>query len=382
MEDELKKVEPLFTIMTEKEFVDGAMALSTLEELAMVSDFKPKIKRKYTKKSKEMDTTSSTSGLFEGLSGRTLEPTVGATVLEKKPLLTSDRDVIVTENPIPTEIKDAALAPKTYQAIDGFLIEKGISKVLAHNIKNRVSTMLLGPTGVGKTEMVAAIAKSLNMDYTIFDMGTMTDPIMSLIGTHAITVKDGQTQSEFKASRFSEVIQKPGIVVLDELSRAAAGSNNLLFPCLDFRRELPMEYSFENFEPIKIHPDCVFIATANTGSQYTGTHKLDKALIDRFMILEIETLNSDGCKYVLKEIFKGSLTNKDYETIVNIFFAINKEHDEFKINFSLSMRHLKTIASMVKSGFTIYDSYYAVCKGIGGKAAIDSITSIINPTVK
>jgi hypothetical protein len=89
----------------------------------------------------------------------------------------------------------------------------------------------------------------------------------------------------------------------------------------------------------------------------------------------------DGCMYVLKEIFRGSLTNKDYETIVSIFFAINKEHDEFKINFSLSMRHLKTIASMVKSGFTIYDSYYAVCKGIGGKAAIDSITSIINPKV-
>ena len=303
---------------------------------------------------------------------------------------TTDKEVVIEESvselkpsdTLTATLKTAALAPKIYHAVNGFLIEKGISKILSHNIKNKVNTMLLGPTGVGKTEMIAAIAQSLKMDYTVFDMGTMTDPIMSLIGTHAITVKEGVTSSEFKKSRFSEVIQKPGIVVLDELSRAAAGSNNLLFPCLDFRRELPMEYSFEDYSPIKIHPDCVFVATANTGSQYTGTHKLDKALIDRFMILEIEPLNGDGCKYVLETVFKDALTKEQYDTIVTIFFAINKEHESFVINFNLSMRHLKMITSMVASGFTIYDAYYATCKGIGGKAGVIAISAIINPHKK
>ena len=272
--------------------------------------------------------------------------------------------------------KSKTRKPVIYQKIgDGFLVEKGIHKILVHNIQHNVNTMLLGPTGVGKTELITEIAKELKKDITIFDMGTMTDPIMSLIGTHAITVEDGKSKSEFMKSRFSEVIQKPGIVMLDELNRAGIMSNNLLFPCLDFRRELPMEYSFHDMEPIKVHPECVFIATANTGSSYTGTHKLDKALEDRFMILELESLNEDGCNYVLESIY--SLPKDQIKTIVKIFFSINKQHDDFNISFKLSMRHLKTIAKMVVNGFTIYDSYFAVCKGIGGKEAMDVIKPII-----
>jgi len=37
---------------------------------------------------------------------------------------------------------------------------------------------------------------------------------------------------------------------------------------------------------------------------------------------------------------------------------------------------------MVANGFTIYDAYYATCKGIGGKAGIDAVSSIINPYKK
>jgi MoxR-like ATPase len=276
--------------------------------------------------------------------------------------------------------KDKAKKPTTYNAMGAFLIEKGVFSVLEYNIKSNINTMLLGPTGVGKTEMIHAIATAMKKDITIFDMGTMTDPIMSLIGTHVISVKDGVTSSEFVKSRFSEVIQKPGIVVLDELSRAAAGSNNLLFPCLDFRRELPMEYSFHDSTPVKIHPECVFIATANTGSAYTGTHKLDKALTDRFTVIEIEPLNEDGCNYVIDQLH-GSKINADVrKNIVKKYFAINKEHDEFRISFSLSMRHLKTIIQMVASGFTIYDAFYTICRGLGGSDGIKAVEQLLKET--
>ena len=257
-----------------------------------------------------------------------------------------------------------------------FRAEYGTYRILRRNIQKGCNTLLIGPTGTGKTELVDNLAKALGTKVTVFDMGTMSDPIMGLVGTHVITVKEGKTTSEFKKSRFSDVIQEEGIVLLDEISRASAAANNLLFPVLDFRRELSMEYSFEDNTPIKIHPKCVFFATANMGSQYTGTHKLDRALIDRFMTVEVDQMGTSDTKDALKaaypNIAKGTL-----DKIVDIYVKINKEHADFKIGFNLSMRHLKTIAALVGDRFTIYDAYYTLIKGLGGKEGLKAIESIL-----
>lgn len=257
-----------------------------------------------------------------------------------------------------------------------FKVDKATYQILLSNIKAKRSTMLLGPTGVGKTELIKNIADSLGLPLTIFDMGTMSDPIMSLVGTHTISVKDDKTISEFIPSRFSEVIQKPGVILLDELSRAVVTANNLLFPCLDFRRELPMEYCFHNCEPIKIHPECVFIATANVGSQYTGTHKLDRALMDRFVLIEVDPLNEQMTKEVVRNYGK-TLIEEQVKTIVDIYNRINKSHEEFRVNFSMSIRHLKNIVDLVGDGFTIYDSFFAICKGLGSKDGLAAVQDIL-----
>lgn len=269
---------------------------------------------------------------------------------------------------------------RKYTTIDDrFMIETAIYKIVERNIKCKQNTLLLGPTGVGKTEMVSNIAASLDLPLTIFDMGTMTDPIMSLVGMHVVKSKGDTTHSEFVKSRFSEVIQKPGIVLLDELSRANAMANNLLFPCLDFRRELSMEYCFDDTTPIKVHPDCIFFATANLGAQYTGTHKLDRALVDRFMVIEIDSLTSDAIEKVIAS-YTPTLDPKDINTMVTCYTAINASHEKYEISFNLSLRHLKLIAGMVSDGFTIYDSFFTICKGIGGKDGLKAIEVILNNT--
>jgi midasin (ATPase involved in ribosome maturation) len=258
-----------------------------------------------------------------------------------------------------------------------FKVEKGTFEILKHNIGYGINTMLIGATGTGKTEVVANIAKVFNVPLTIFDMGTMTDPVMGLVGTHVISVENGVTKSEFKRSRFSELIQQPGIILLDEISRAGAMSNNLLFPCLDFRRELPMEYSFHDTTPIPIHPHCVFFSTANMGSQYTGTHKLDRALLDRFMLIEVDSIKKDDIIATLVAEFP-KITKTKINKLVSVFEKINKEHDEFKISFNLSVRHLKTIAKLVSNGFTIYDGYVALCKGLGSQEGLKAIKAILD----
>jgi len=275
------------------------------------------------------------------------------------------------------QVKDGEVIMNGY-----FRMQEGTYRILERNIvKAKKNTLLLGPTGLGKTEMVDNIAMVLGMDITILDMGTMTDPIMGLVGTHVVKVKGGVTSSVFVPSRFSEVIQKPGIVLLDEISRASAQANNLLFPVLDFRRELPMEYSFDNREPVKVHPDCVFIATANTGSQYTGTHKLDKALTNRFMPIEVDELTTSGIQGLVTS-HRPSLKSAEVSKIVSTYMKINKAHAEYNSSFGLSPRNIKDIAELVADGFTIYDSYYTICKGIGSKEGLTALESILSETKK
>lgn len=246
---------------------------------------------------------------------------------------------------------------------DSFKVEQGLYEVLKRNIQNKVNTLLIGETGCGKTEIVSHMAKLLNTPLHIIDMGTMTDAVSGLIGIHTVTIVDGKTTSSFKKSRFSQIIQEPGIILLDELSRASTQANNLLFPCLDFRRELSMEYCFEDQTPIAVHPDCMFIATANLGSQYTGTHKIDRALLDRFMTVRVTTPDS---KYIQESLLASypEVSVVDVATIVAIYDNITKAHNEFKIDFKLSFRHLKFVTEMVQDNFTIYDAFYTICNGM------------------
>lgn len=155
-----------------------------------------------------------------------------------------------------------------------------------------------------------------------------------------------------------------------------AQANNLLFPCTDFRRELSMEYCFEDPTPIKVHPRCVFFATANLGSQYTGTHKLDRALLDRFMILHIDPLSRAQITEVVK-YHNPLISKEDTKKIVDVFFAILEAHNKYDISFKLSMRHLNDVCSLVADGFTIYDSFYAICRGLGGDDTGEFLKKIV-----
>lgn len=283
-----------------------------------------------------------------------------------------DPKIVPGRLPIPDTDSDG------FVTLDGFFkVHRGTYNILRRNILTCENTLLLGPTGFGKTELVFHIAKELGVPLTIFDMGTMTDPIMGLVGTNTIQVENGVTVSKFVKSRFSEVIQQPGIVLLDELSRASLQANNLLFPCLDFRRELNMEYAFNDSAPIKVHPQCIFFATANVGSQYSGTSKIDRALLDRFMLIEMDSLKKNQIQNIISNLY-SRLATSDVNTIVSIYEKINAAHEEFTISFGLSFRHLKTISSMVSDGFTIYDSYYTLCKGLASKEGLKSIESILN----
>ena len=234
---------------------------------------------------------------------------------------------------------------------DGFYVQDKTWNYLVRNILKKKNTLLLGPTGTGKTDIIIRIAKKLNIELNIYDMGAMIDPLTDLLGTHRI--KNGN--SVFDYAKFVADVQKPGIILLDELSRAPLMTNNILFPCLDHRRTLNIEIAGStDVRAVKVHPDCVFIATANIGQEYSGTNDIDAALMNRFNALQVEYLPQDIEARIL-EIRTGIELEKANK-ILNVANAIRDSYLKQMISKPISTRETLECAELVVDGFTIKDA--------------------------
>ena len=234
---------------------------------------------------------------------------------------------------------------------DGFFVRDEDWYLLIRNILTKTSTMLTGPSGSGKTELVSLAAKKLGLEVNIYNMGTMIDPISGLLGVHRLV----QGGSVFDYAKFTEDIQKPGVILLDELSRAPLSANNILFPCLDSRRELPVDIAGGNaLRNIEVHPDCVFIATANIGAEYTGTSQMDRALVDRLFTLEIEYMDEDNETKVLAK--RCGIDTSEAKIIVETARTVRNLYMKGELSSTVSTRETLGAGKMVSDGWSVLEA--------------------------
>lgn len=278
----------------------------------------------------------------------TKETVVETPKIETKPEIKSELPKVHSGVSLLKTIKKNYTCP----GIDsGFYVKEKTWNYLVRNILKKKNTLLLGPTGTGKTDIIIRIAKSLNIELNIYDMGAMIDPLTDLLGTHRI--KDGN--SVFDYAKFVSDVQKPGIILLDELSRAPLMTNNILFPCLDHRRTLNIEIAGStDVRAVKIHPDCVFIATANIGQEYSGTNDIDAALMNRFNALQVEYLPQDVEERILN--IRTGIELDKANKILNVANAIRDSYLKQNVSKPISTRETLECAELVVDGFTIKDS--------------------------
>ena len=255
----------------------------------------------------------------------------------------------------------------------GFYVDNMNWKFLIRNIIKHKNTMLIGPTGTGKTEIVMEIAKQLNLNISIYDMGAMQDPLTDLLGTHRL---EGNS-SIFDYAQFVDDIQKPGIILLDELSRAPQMAMNILFPCLDSRRELRIDIAgINNIRKVKVHPECVFIATANIGAEYSGTQDIDAALLNRFLPLQLDYMPTKIEEHVL--MVRTEIDKNSAKTICNYAKQIRESYKNEVLSKSISTRETLAIAELVVDGFTIQDAFkYIIFQKFMSEDEITTMKSIL-----
>jgi len=278
-----------------------------------------------------------------------------ATKPEEKP----EQPTLFTESGKPTvagsllsEIKsDSKYAIPTIEK-EGFFIDTKDWQLLIRNIVSKVNTLMIGPSGSGKTELIMLACRKLGLECSVYDMGSMYDPVAGLLGVHRLQ-KGGE--SIFDYAKFTQDIQKPGVVLLDELSRAPVTTNNILFPCLDSRRMLPVEMAGgDSMRAIKVHPDCVFIATANVGAEYTGTMSMDRALVGRFFPLELDYMPCTEEAKVL--VSRNNISAQDAANIVAVAETIRNLYAKQELSCSISTRETLMAGRLVADGWTALDA--------------------------
>jgi len=228
-------------------------------------------------------------------------------------------------------------------------------KYLVRSAVRGKNIMMVGPAGCGKTQAAKDLPKATNRPFFYFNLGATQDPRATLIGnTH---FKDGQTT--FDESAFVKAIQtENAVVLLDELSRAHPEAWNILMTVLDEgQRYLRLDEDI-NAPTIHVASGVSFIATANIGTEYTSTRVLDRALMDRFEIIEVDILTLSQEEDLLTRRFKGDVSPALIHSVADIADATRKEwrSEDGKLTTMVSTRMTVRLCELLADGFSLTEA--------------------------
>ena len=229
-------------------------------------------------------------------------------------------------------------------------------KFLVRTALRGKNIMITGPAGSGKTLAVKSLAEAFSdRKFFYFNLGATQDPRATLIGNTSFDTKKG---TYFSESLFVKAIQtENAIIMMDELSRMHPEASNILMTVLDEgQRYLRLDES-ENQDTIKVAKGVTFVATANIGNEYTATRSMDRALIDRFTIVEMDVLTQETEQKLLVELYPGLDKNSisDITKITNII-RTNYKSEQPNVSTFVSTRSAVELASLLYDGFSLKEA--------------------------
>ena len=215
--------------------------------------------------------------------------------------------------------------------------------------------MMTGPAGCGKTMAAKSLVNSLDRPDYYFNLGATQDPRSTLIGNTHFDSKKG---TYFSESHFVKAIQTPNaVILLDELSRAHPDAWNILMTVLDYGQRYLRLDEANGSETIKVADGVTFVATANIGNEYTSTRVMDKALMDRFTIVEMDVLNEEDENTLLNYMFP-SVDSVLLSNVAKIATLTRTESNSetARITSGISTRTTVELCGLLYDGFSLEES--------------------------
>ena len=148
--------------------------------------------------------------------------------------------------------------------------QKGIIRQMIIAILTDGNVLLEGVPGVGKTQMVKAIARSMNLAFSRIQFTPDLMPA-DVTGTNLIVKEDGQNKFKFEAGPIFS-----NIVLADEINRATPKTQSALLEAMQEKTVTVGKQTYLLPKPFMV------LATQNP-IENEGTYPLPEAQLDRFL---------------------------------------------------------------------------------------------------
>jgi nitric oxide reductase NorQ protein len=228
-------------------------------------------------------------------------------------------------------------------------------KYLIRSAVRAKNIMMTGPAGCGKTMAAKALVKALDRPDFYFNLGATQDPRATLIGNTQFDSKNG---TYFSESSFVKAIKTPNaVILLDELSRAHPDAWNILMTVLDGGQRYIRLDEAEGSPIVKVADGVTFIATANIGNEYTSTRVIDRAILDRFVTIEMDVLNDEQEFGLLKFMFP-EVNEEDLKAVAEIAHHTRTQSmsESGKVTAMVSTRASVEMAGLIYDGFDLFEA--------------------------
>ena len=228
-------------------------------------------------------------------------------------------------------------------------------RYLMRSVLRGKNIMMTGPSGCGKTMAAKHLVKQLNRPDFYFNLGSTQDPRATLIGNTGFKKETG---THFSESAFVKAIKtENAIILLDELSRAHPDAWNILMTVLDEGQRYLRLDEAEGSPIVKVASGVTFIATANIGNEYTATRVMDRAILDRFVTIEMDVLNAEEEQGLLQLMFP-KVEEKELKAIAEIASHTRdvSRSEVAKLSNMISTRVSVETAGLIYDGFNLMEA--------------------------